>query len=104
MTRKEKFMPNGVPKNIRIYDNGGRSFDRYTVVYTGRFKGRDGQCYYLGMSHNPTHPQGFGQHGESQDIIDKPTYSHLGKKITFNELPKDCQELVVIDYKEIWRI
>jgi len=56
MTRVEKFMPNGVPKNIRIYDNGGETVDRYTVVFTGNFKGRGGRCYYLGMSESPFHP------------------------------------------------
>ena len=104
MTREEKFMPNGVPRNIRVYDNDGETFDRYTVVYTGNFKGRDGQCYYVGMSEHPFHPQGFGLHGESPYVIDYPTYSHLGKKITFQTLPKDCQKAVIEDYKEIWRI
>jgi len=34
MTRAERFMPDGVPKNIRIYDNGGITLDRYTVVFS----------------------------------------------------------------------
>ena len=104
MTRVEKFMPNGVPKNIRIYDNGGETVDRYTVVFTGNFKGRDGRCYYLGMSESPFHPQGFGQHGESDTVIDYPKYSHLGKKIKFQDLPTDCQKAVIEDYIEIWDI
>ena len=104
MDRKEQFMPNGVPKNIRVYDNGGETIDRYTVVFTGNFKGRNGRCYYLGMSENPYHPQGFGQHGEADFVIDYPTYSHLGKKITFGKLPKDCQRAVIDDYKDIWGI
>jgi len=104
MTREERFMPNGVPKKVRIYDNGGRSFDRYTVVFTGNFKGRDGRCYYLGMSESPFHPQGFGQHGESIEIIDYPSYKHLGRKITFDKLSEQCQKLVIQDYKEIWNI
>jgi len=101
MTREERFMPNEVPKYIRVYDNGGKSFDRYTVVFTGRYKYRNG-CDYLGMSEHPFHPQGFGQHEWSQDIIDRPTYGHLGKKIKFQALPPDCQKVVVDDYKAIW--
>jgi len=103
-TRSEKFMPNGIPKNVRVYDNGGESFDRYTVVFTGNYKGRNGICNYLAMSEHPTHPQGFGQHGDSPQVIDKPTYGHLGKKITFNDLPPDCQKVVIADYKDYWQI
>ena len=31
MTRAERFMPGGVPKHIRCYDNGGETADRYTI-------------------------------------------------------------------------
>jgi len=110
MTREERFMPNGVPKKVRIYDNGGRiydnggkTYDRYTAVFIGNYKGRDG-CDYLGMSEYPFHPQGFGQHGWSREIIDYPSYRHLGRKITFDKLPEQCQKLVIQDYKEIWNI
>ena len=103
MTREEKFMPNGIPKNIRVYDYGSKSIDRYTVVYTGRYKGRDG-CDYLGMSESPYHPQGVGQHGWSRQIIDRPSYKHLGKKIEFKDLPRDCQRAVLNDYVLLWRI
>jgi len=104
MTREERFAPNGVPKKIRIYDDGGKTLDRYTVVFTGNYKGRDRICYYLGMSEYPFHPQGFGQHGWSREIIDYPSYKQLGKKIAFDKLPEQCQKLVIQDYKEIWNI
>jgi hypothetical protein len=103
MNRKERFMPNGIPRWIRIYDNGGKTFDRYTVVFTGRYKGRDG-CDYLGMSDNPMHPQGFGQHGWSQNIIDRPPHALLGKRIRWEDLPPICQKAVLNDYKDIWSI
>ena len=101
MTRKEQFMPNGIPRKIRVYDNLGETFDRYTVVFTGNYKGRNG-CDYLGMSENPYHPQGFGQHGWHERVIDYPSYTHLGKKIKFEDLPQDCQRAVIEDYTEIW--
>ena len=104
MTRKEQFMPNDTPKHIRICDNGGKSIDRYTVVYAGNYQGRKGICHYVGMSNDPYHPQGFGQHGESKEIIDYPKYSHLGKKITFKDLSPNCKDLVIQDYKKLWRI
>lgn len=99
--RAGELMPNGIPKYIRCYDNGGETFDRYTVVYS---RTNDGVCHYVGMSEHPFHPQGFGQHGEDKAIIDRPRYSHLGKKISFEELPKDCKKLVLLDYKDFWKL
>lgn len=36
--RKTRLMPNGIPRYLRIYDNDGLTFDKYTIVFTGRFK------------------------------------------------------------------
>jgi hypothetical protein len=101
--RIARLLPGGVPKMIRAYDNGGKTFDRYTVVFTGRYRDRKG-CEYLGMSEHPFNPQGFGQHGEADQPIDYPTYSHIGKKISFAQLPSDCRKLVLSDYRSIWRL
>lgn len=96
--RTERLMPNGVPNHIRCYDNGGKSFDRYTCVFT-KAKG----FHYLGMSENPFHPQGFVTHDQGKDgPIDKPSYSHLGKKIDFDLLPEDVQKCIIETYKELW--
>lgn len=76
--------------NIRIYDNEGETFDRYTVVYLDEQDGT-GKYTYVGMSRDPFHPQGFGQHGT---CIDGP---HLGKRIEFHDLPQPCQRLVMYD-------
>lgn len=38
---------------IRVFDNGGRTWDRYTVVINGDV---------LGMSDNPRSPGGFNQY------------------------------------------
>ena len=62
-----------------VYDNGGKTVDRYTVVFN------DGSC--LGLSSNPTHPQGFSQWG--QGVVEGP---HLGTKIRLAELPKHVQK------------
>lgn len=117
-SRYERLMPNGIPRWVRVYDNGGRSFDRYTVVFTGkraamRAPGRAPQFPYLGMSEHPFHPQGFGQHGHSDwkpcDVTGSSwggaamgRSNHLGKRIPFSALPPDCQRLVLSDYREIW--
>jgi hypothetical protein len=51
----------------------------------------------LDMSTNPFDPQGFCQHGTA--VPGK----HLGKKIKFKDLPKDCQSVVEDDlYEEVF--
>lgn len=103
--RLKALMPNGIPRYIRCYDNGGKTADRYTVVYTGKYRNKaKGSYEYVGMSAAPFHPMGIGQHGEHSTPIDRPTYGHLGKKINFNDLPADCKELVLRDYKENWNL
>lgn len=77
-------------KNVRIYDNGGKTVDRYTVVYMDCQEGR-GLYGALGMSAQPFHPQGFGQHCTAMPG------RHLGLRITFEELPQDCQRAVLRD-------
>lgn len=93
-----------LPKYVRCYDNGGQSGDRYTVVFTrlGQKKGLRGVCLYLGMNAHPTHPQGIGQHGESDKPIDRPSYAHLGKRVAFDALPADCQKVAMRTYEELW--
>ena len=75
-----------------IYDNGGETFDRFTVYYSERDHGR----FYRGrgMSAHPCHPQGFGQ------CISGMLGKHNGRRIQFEELPVDCQRLVESDLRE----
>jgi hypothetical protein len=110
--RVKSLLPNGAPKCVRCYDNGGTTADRYTVVYTGNYRG-NGNFQYVGMSALPFHPQGFGQHGEHTQQIDVNQWGYapamgrtnrLGKRIPFCELPPDCQTLVLSDYRSIWSL
>lgn len=101
--RVERLMPGGVPRYVHCYDNGGETADRYTVVFTGRYRHKTGGSFWhLGMSALPFHPQGIGQHGESERQIDRPTYSHLGKRVRFTVLPADCQRAVRQTYRALW--
>lgn len=98
-----RLMPNGVPRYVRCYDDGGKTWDRYTVVFTGRYRSKTGGAFWhVGMSAHPTHPQGFGQHGESDKQIDTPTYGHLGRRIKFEDLPSECRALVRERYVYLW--
>ncbi|MBX3018002.1 MAG: hypothetical protein KF767_08940 [Bdellovibrionaceae bacterium] len=78
-------------KNVRIYDNGGKTFDRYTAVYMDQPEYQPGTFAARGMSTNPFSPQGFGC-----SCVASPG-RHLGKRIKFEELPPDCQRLVLQD-------
>lgn len=101
--RRDALMPKGIPKLIRCYDNGGVSLDRYTVVFTGNYRDSTGQQYmYVSMNHQPTHPQGVCMHGGSFNPIDRPKYSHLGKRVTFDALPKSVRDYVASDYEDLW--
>jgi len=99
--RNEKPVPS-CPVTVRCYDNGGRTADRYTVVYHGNQVRRlFGAFAYVGMSEDPYHPGEFGQRGESADnFIDYPRYSHLGRRVPFASLPEPCRRLVIRDLEE----
>lgn len=78
-----------------IYDNGGETLDRYAVYYKGRgslyHNSQATFRYFLSMSENPSHPQGYGQHGWGMPG------KHNGKRIKFEDLPEQCQKLVLQD-------
>lgn len=73
--------------NVKCYDNGGKTADRYTVIYFD-YPERNGSFAAVAMSAQPFHPQGFGQHCTAMPG------RHLGRHIAFEELPEDCQRLV----------
>lgn len=101
--RVDAFVKDGAPKKLRIYDNGGKTADRYTVVFTGRYlKMTMGEIWVLGMGVHPFHPQGIGTHLTYREPPDVPSYKHLGKKIQFADLPEDCRKCVLQDYRYLW--
>jgi hypothetical protein len=90
---------NGKRKTCRIFDLGEKgSIDRFTIAYRGwrlQSERGGGMVYpYVGCSSFPFHPQGIGQHGESREFM---TGKHLGKRIRFEALPTQVQQLVVQD-------
>lgn len=75
-------------ENIRIYDNGGKTFDRYTVAFMDRPIGYNNLVEMLGASEHPFNAQGFGQHCHGQPG------RHLGKRITLEQCPPDVQQFI----------
>lgn len=105
--RLQALLPDGIPRYVRIYDNGGKTADRYTVVFTGNYKKHRNYTstyLYLSSSEDPFHPQGVGQHGDSTRMIDRPSSAHLGKRISFTQLTDKAQRFVVSTYADIWEL
>ena len=86
----------GAPRPVlACYDNGGKSCDRYTVLY-----GAPDWTPEMGvelparaMSESPFSPQGFGMYVTCL----AHNRAALGKKIKFQDLPPDCRRLVIRD-------
>lgn len=110
--RAARLLPGGIPRYLRIYDNGGETADRYTVIFTGRYAGRPiGRAEYVGLSEHPFSPLGVCQHGEGHSMMDTDPSGyapkigrsgHLGKRIAFGDLPEPCQRIVMRDYLDTW--
>ena len=65
--------------DVTIYDDGGKTVDRYTVIL------RSGSVF--GMSSDPFSPQGFNQYvGEIEDF--PKGLKHTGRKLKQEEIPK----------------
>ena len=77
-------------KNISIYDNGGKTFDRITVIFNDRkIVTNDGVLYEcIAASENGS---GFFLHSEAMKG------AHLGQKIDFSKLSLPLQNKLLIE-------
>jgi hypothetical protein len=83
-------------KHLRIYDNGGKTFDRYTIVdMTPETRFSNGAYPMVGASLTGL---GFYQHGE---IEPQHLGRHLGKRVAFETLHPDLQSRLKHDYDHI---
>lgn len=101
MKKRNLYAATGAPKRIRCYMmKRNPTFDYITVVFTHAFRlgYPAGTVLYRGMSDRPTHPQGFGQWGEAE----RHNFCAGGSRVAFADLPKECQEVVLQDYKDLW--
>lgn len=83
---------------LAIFDNRGKTFDRYTVMYVPA-PGQD-WISYLGASAHPFDPRGFGQHGELSEW-DARAYRYdaarRGESARWSTLPADVKRAVLQD-------
>jgi len=81
-------------ENINIWDNGGKTLDRYTVVFPDQS--------YVGISEDPYHPCGFFQHGDGLKYFVKQPKTFQGdKRISFEDLPIACQLAIIQELQDI---
>jgi len=76
-----------MPK-VHVYDNGGKTLDRYTIVPQGKgweYDRAGTQVHMLGVGSDP---RGYSQWTGGVEG------KHLGKKIKFSNLPKNVQQHV----------
>ncbi|QBP14412.1 hypothetical protein DDF84_032345 (plasmid) [Cupriavidus metallidurans] len=77
-----------ISKQVRLYDNGGKTLDRYTAVYLFD-RERTGMYGARGMNESPFH--GIGAYCSAAPG------RHLGRRVSLADLPSDCQRLVRTD-------
>ena len=79
-------------KKLKIYDNQGKTFDRFTILAL-----RKNEPVYdiFGMSANPLSPQGFNQYcGETLALEAIKITENCGIRIPFNSLEKEVQQAI----------
>lgn len=88
-------LPSGDWATVRVYDNSGKTRDRYTVVFIDRPTIEVNTWECVAMSHDITSPQGFYQHSVCK------LGRHLGKRIPFAELPSEHRKRIIQELREV---
>jgi hypothetical protein len=78
---------------FKVFDNDGKTFDRYTVLTEPWYNGKS--CDAFGFSDNCDEPMGF-----SQFCGDVYQDAELGKEISFDKLPQNVQEHILMKFNE----
>lgn len=106
-TQSRKFRDGDCPEQVlAIYDNGGKSFDRYTVYYKPLpgdvYEGKLWiSCRY--MSEHPSSPQGFGI-SDQRPAHEVAAYRNrvYRDSAKWSELPEEVKEVVRRDCVEFY--
>lgn len=86
----------GNPLRIRCYDNGGKTMDRYTVVFT-KVPHYDGRVIFFASG---TDPRGMSYIMD----VDKSRFAVNDKRVAFVDLPDVVQRMVVRMYCDLFGI
>jgi hypothetical protein len=104
--QNQRWLDGNCPAGVlAIYDDGTRSYDRYTVFYATPIKGdtyANMWISYRGMSENPTNPQGVGLFGELQAYqVADYRYRNRNRACRWTALPREVQDVVRRDLAEV---
>lgn len=85
---------------VAILDNGGKTYDRYTVFFEEAFDvpkydenyGPFSYCY--GMSESPFHPQGFCCFAGEYSYRGPESWEHIGHEVEFDSLPEQVKRAI----------
>lgn len=102
--RAPKRFLEGAPRElIAVYDNGGKTIDRYTAIFDD-VADYDGRRWisYRGMSEDPYSPHGFGI-SDSMQIHQMQDYRRRAYReyVAFKSLPAPVKRSIRSDCKEI---
>jgi len=102
---KNLFNVKGEPVRIRcfMYKQIPKPYADYiTVVYTNTRRAGfpAGTVLYRSMNDRPRDPQGIGIWGEGQQW----NFKAGGSSVNFSDLPEECREVVLNDYRDLWEI
>lgn len=104
-TQSAKFRDSDCPADVlAIYDNGGKSFDRFTVFYkpVEPLKDLRGWIGYRGMSERPSSPQGFGIYDEMEAYkVAQYRMRVYRESFRWSELPEEVKRVVRDDCADI---
>lgn len=105
-TQSKKFLDGDCPSGVlAIYDNGGKTLDRYTVYYKPDADATpyDGVMWidYLAASEDPTSSTGFGIHGQDPAHQVAAYRSRVYRESAkWSELPEAVKAVVRSDLAE----
>ena len=77
-------------KKMKVWDNGGKTLDRYTIVFW-EFPVSDESFEAIAADKHPMRPLGFYEHTEAMPG------PHLGKRISFKKLPKELRTCLLTE-------
>lgn len=80
-----RFLKDAPSYVVAIYDNGGKTCDRFSILTRSWHNAQARLVECLGLSENPSSPHGFSQ------FCGATRGAHLGRKIAWNELPENVR-------------
>lgn len=95
----KRWLDGDCPKQVLgLYDNGGKSADRYTVLYVGLSVDAKGTVWMGGraMNAHPMHPQGIGLYFECP-VHELTAWRLREKKVRWTALPDDVKKCIRLD-------